>query len=389
MENSLPGLRQRAEGLASKQSTAAQASAALSAQALQSMLHELQVHQIELEMQNEALRYTQTQLDAAGARYFDLYDLALVGYCTVRADGIVVESNFMACTMLGLTRSELANRPLQEMIVSGFRSTYALCSQALQDLGAAQECELQMRKKDTSTVWVQLKIAAAVDMLGAPAQRVVLNDITQRKQYELALHLKNQELDAARMEAVNANRAKADFLSNMSHELRSPLNTILGFAQLMAMDAAAQSKMVRMHFGQSAEPFCLMADRSRLRQVLLNLLANAVQYNRLGGTVELYCRARPGQRLRIAVQDTGEVLTTEKMDQLFQPFNRLGRESTAQQGTGVGLALSKKLVEMMGGTIGVQSTVGVGSTFWIELNQCADPANGTFLNTLSAKGANL
>ena len=111
------------------------------------------------------------------------------------------------------------------------------------------------------------------------------------------------------------------------------------------------------------------ADRTRLKQVLVNLLSNAIKYNRLGGTVKVTCSQHPGQRLRIRVQDSGEGLSDEKLVQLFQPFNRLGRESSAEEGTGIGLAVSKRLVELMGGAIGARSTVGIGSEFWLELAQ--------------------
>jgi CheY-like chemotaxis protein len=108
-----------------------------------------------------------------------------------------------------------------------------------------------------------------------------------------------------------------------------------------------------------------------MKQVLVNLLSNAIKYNRVGGTIDVCCRANTPQRLRISVQDTGEGLSPDKLAQLFQPFNRLGREASTEQGTGIGLVVSKRLVELMGGEISVQSTVGVGSVFWIELDLAA------------------
>jgi CheY-like chemotaxis protein len=107
--------------------------------------------------------------------------------------------------------------------------------------------------------------------------------------------------------------------------------------------------------------------------VLINLLSNAVKYNRAGGAVEVAYSLRPSNRLRISVRDKGEGLSEDKLAQLFQPFNRLGQEATKVQGTGIGLVVSKRLVELMGGEIGVQSTVGEGSVFWIEINIAAAP----------------
>jgi signal transduction histidine kinase/ActR/RegA family two-component response regulator len=250
-------------------------------------------------------------------------------------------------------------------------------------------------------------------------------DNSVRKQVEA-------ELNNAKAAAEKANLAKSEFLSSMSHELRSPLNAILGFAQLMEsgsplptptqkanidqilqagwyllelineildlaliesgklspslepmslvdvmlecqamIEPQAQKSGIRMSFPQFEIPYFVNADRTRVKQVLINLLSNAIKYNRAGGTVEVTCGANTAERVRISVQDTGEGLSPEKLAQLFQPFNRLGQEASAEEGTGIGLVVSKRLVELMGGEIGAESTVGVGSVFWIELNVAA------------------
>jgi CheY-like chemotaxis protein len=115
------------------------------------------------------------------------------------------------------------------------------------------------------------------------------------------------------------------------------------------------------------------ADRTRLKQVLINLLSNAVKYNRTLGTVEVKCA--PGQpgRIRVSIRDTGVGLSPERLAQLFQPFNRLGQEASGVEGSGIGLVVAKQLVELMEGVIGVESAVGVGSTFWFELAAAAEP----------------
>ncbi|MFX1689693.1 ATP-binding protein [Paraburkholderia sp. A2RI-6] len=234
--------------------------------------------------------------------------------------------------------------------------------------------------------------------------------------------------------AERANQAKSDFLSGMSHELRSPLNAILGFAQLLAsetppptpsqrtsidqilhagwhllklinevldlakiesgglsishesvllsdtllecramIEPQAQTRGIRLLFPQFDIPYFVRADPTRLKQILLNLLTNAVKYNSTPGEVEVRCSASTPERVRVTVRDSGAGLSPEQIALLFRPFNRLGQEAGPEEGTGIGLVVSKRLVELMSGTIGADSKVGVGSTFWIELNSAPAP----------------
>ena len=120
-------------------------------------------------------------------------------------------------------------------------------------------------------------------------------------------------------------------------------------------------------------PYFVKADRTRVKQILINLLSNAIKYNRTDGTVVVDCLANAPGRVRICVTDNGEGLAADKLAQLFQPFNRLGQEANVEEGTGIGLVVCKRLIELMGGVIGVESTVGTGSVFWIELDRTPEP----------------
>jgi signal transduction histidine kinase/CheY-like chemotaxis protein len=336
-----------------------------------------------------------------------------------------------------MARAQALSAELATTITPGFEALAFKASRGIEDI-----YELTYICKDGSRFPAIVSITALRDDYGDIIGYLLIGtDNSVRKQVELELH-------NAMAIAEKANLAKSDFLSSMSHELRTPLSAILGFAQLIESGSPAPTTTQKRSIDQilqagwylldlineildlaliesgklslSLEPISLSevmhecqamiepqakkrgisvafpqieirhfveADRTRVKQVLINLLSNAIKYNKMGGTVVVGCIAKPPGRIRICVKDSGDGLTQDKLGQLFQPFNRLGQEANVEEGTGIGLVVCKRLVELMGGVIGVESAVGKGSEFWIDLNLTAEPrpAAGTVEPTASAQ----
>ena len=178
-------LRRRAEGIAREKAFRIPENIeSLSVEAARQMLHELRVHQIELEMQNEELRRAQTELNAARARYFDLYDLAPVGYCTLSEQKLILEANLTAANLLGVARGALVKQPITQFIFKQDQDLYYKHLKQLFESGEPQACELRMVKMDSAPVWVGLEATVSQDAGGMPVCRAMLSDITERKQAE-------------------------------------------------------------------------------------------------------------------------------------------------------------------------------------------------------------
>ncbi|MES2360797.1 MAG: ATP-binding protein [Pseudomonadota bacterium] len=317
-----------------------------------------------------------------------------------------------------MARAQALSLELATTITPGFEALAFKASRGIEDI-----YELTYICKDGSRFPAIVSITALRDDYGGIIGYLLIGtDNSVRKQVEL-------ELKNAMSVAEKANLAKSDFLSSMSHELRTPLSAILGFAQLIEsgspqptptqkrsvdqilqagwyllelineiLDLAliesgrlslspepvslaevmheceamigpqAQKRGLSITFPRFDVSYFIKADRTRVKQILINLLSNAIKYNKPRGTVVVECIVKPPGRIRICVEDSGEGLSPEKIAQLFQPFNRLGQEANTEEGTGIGLVMTKRLVELMGGVIGVESSVGKGSNFWIEMN---------------------
>ncbi|MBW3658575.1 MAG: response regulator [Actinobacteria bacterium] len=283
---------------------------------------------------------------------------------------------------------------------------------------------LDVRHSDGRVVTVDARIGELTN--GSGGYVAVVRDVTEQAQLE-------QDLARAKEEADSANRAKSDYLSRMSHELRTPMNTVLGFSQLLQLSELDPEDhenvgrilragrhlldliddvldVARIESGSmqiSLEPVALApvvaeaveliqpqarerditvslpegcgswahahADRQRLSQIVINFLSNAVKYNRPGGTIDVSC-TDAGGRHRIAVSDTGYGIAEEDLERVFTPFDRLGADRGQVTGTGLGLALSRHLAEAMGSEVGCESTLGEGSTFWVDLPPAPAPA---------------
>lgn len=365
-----------------------------------------------------------------------LLDTAPCGFLSLDDNGAILFVNRTLGEWLGYEPSELVGRSIETILSIGGRIFYQThISPLLKLQNRAEEIYFSLKCKNGQALPV-LTQAVRGEREGEFVSDCVFLPMRQRREYE-------DELLQAKKVAEEATQAKARFLSMMSHELRTPMNAILGFGQLLQMDEldALQSESVehilragqhllelinevldlsrveaegldvalepvsagqvmreafemarpladkagielRMQPGSDQERW-VRSDARRLRQILLNLLANAIKYNRQGGNVTLCCeggahgleeRNGPDEGLRFVVSDSGAGIAPDKLDKLFVPFERLGAEGGEIEGTGLGLALCKRLTEAMDGHIGVNSIAGQGSSFWVEFPGAPDPS---------------
>ena len=393
------------------------------------------LRQLNAELESRDRERTQ-QLEAASdalaeseRRFLDILDHSPAAIFLKDLDGRYSFVNRSFLDMAGKTRTEIIGNTDHALFPPRLADMYRGNDRRVIESGTSLDFEEIGVEEDLQPRVFHASKFALRDAAGrAYAVCGVLTDITERKRAEQAISI-------ARREAERANRAKSDFLSRMSHDLRTPLNAVLGFAQLLDMDdlspeqresvsqileagrhlldsmnevldisriesgnlslspepvAVAEiiDQVVRLMrplgsarhievraLPSTAEERFVRADRQRLNQILLNLMSNAIKYNRPGGSVTVSCDEAAGRRVRISITDTGVGIRPDKLALLFTPFERLGADQTGIEGTGLGLALSRGLAEAMGGRIGVASDVDRGSTFWIELTRAIAPAS--------------
>ena len=381
-----------------------------------------------LKQKNFALENSQRKADSLSQRMTDhILDHVVDGIITIDDKGIIESFNSSAEKIFRYSSSEVIGKNIKILMPEPYHSQHNEYLQKYIDTGIANIIgvgrEVEGLRKDGTVFPIDL----AVNEVCLEDKRFftgIVRDITERKQHD-------QELFQAKLEAEKTSLAKSEFLSRMSHELRTPLNSIMGFSQLLEMAAVKEKypenqvnfieqilragshllelinevlDLSRVESGKietHPEPVdvknllnemvafmqpiaqkskvnisndteltgCSMikADKGLLKQCILNLLSNAVKYNQEKGEVNLHCRTMENKNIQICVTDTGPGLSEEQQASLFQPFERLGAENSEIEGSGIGLTITKKIVELMGGTVGYESQLGKGSTFFIEL----------------------
>jgi PAS domain S-box-containing protein len=359
-------------------------------------------------------------------RFRNILNHVPIGVVYTDLRGMVKQANPKFCELTGYSEQELLTMGLSDFThPEDMQRDAELMGQLVRGEIPIYRRHDRYLAKSGSTMWVQATVSLLHFADGSPRSIVgAVEDITE--------HLKLEEAERAREAAEASNRAKSEFLSRMSHELRTPLNAMLGFAQLLELDpreplktaqqqwvsqiqqagwhllemindvldlsriesgnlrlttksldltelldsteslieGEARQRGIRISRQIAPGATMVLGDATRVKQILTNLLSNAVKYNADGGRIHIGSRLLDADRVEIAVTDTGLGLTPEQLRLLFQPFNRLGRERSAQQGTGIGLVISQRLAELMGGSLRATSVAGQGSSFILTL-QCA------------------
>jgi signal transduction histidine kinase len=390
------------------------------------LIHELEVHQIELEMQNEELVRAQADLEAVHRQYIDLYDFAPVGYFTLTRDGTIQMSNLTGANLLSVERGKLVKRRFGVFVSVESRPAFSAFLEKIFTTGKNEACEIMLLKEGHESCWVRLDAVCSEDRLEC---RVVMKDITERKQTEEKIHQLNatleqrveertHELRDAQEQLVRQEKlaVMGELAGSVGHELRNPLSIInsavyyLNLIQPQAEDKVKQyldmigqevwnsEKIVNnlLDFGraisadlevvpvselvdQTLEKFAppasvevtldipanlpkLYVDPRQIMQVFGNLIVNAFQAMSSAGGKLTVSAVLQNNMVRVDIRDTGIGITPENMHKIYDPLF-----TTKAKGIGLGLALSKKLVEANHASIEIESEVGKGSTFTVTL----------------------
>ena len=387
----------------------------LSPEEIQKTVHDLRVHQIELEIQNEELRQTQEKLEAAKLRYFDLYDLAPTGYTVLSEDGLILEANFTAVNMLRQTRRLLINHNFNQFIFEKDQDIYYFHRQKHMETGERKICDLRMVQHDGTPFWVQLVISSLQQPDGLIEYRIMICDIADRKRAEEALQeTQKQVLHSEKLSAIGKLSA------SIAHEFNNPLQGIMAVLKGLKKrailekedkelldEAISESDRIKKLI-QNLQEFnkpssgkkistdlhkildsLLLLNKSGLRskgisiernfteglpqilavpdqikQVFLNLLINAGDACQQRGGVITVSTWPEKDKVAVAIKDTGIGFNPENVVQIFQPFYSTKSEGN---GTGLGLSVSYGIIQYHQGEIRVESQPGLGATFTVLL----------------------
>ena len=389
-------------------------------------VQELHMYQIELEMQNEELRYAQVELAESRDRFTDLYDSAPVGYLTLSEKGLILEANLTFAELLGVVRGLLVGQPFSAFILDFDQEVYYFHRRQILETRQRHWCELRLRRGDGKCFWAKLECSIVEGKGGLVQIRMAISDVSERKQSE-------ENLKRAMLAAEAANEAKSRFLANMSHEIRTPMTAIMGYIDLMRLFDVPHDKyrqyldtvhenadhlltlindildlsqidtgklkleskpcsaiktveyVVRLlqswadkkHLSLDIDyefplPETIRTDPERLRQILVNLVGNAIKFTDAGGVkITLACVVREdeGLRMQFKVADTGIGISDKDRSQLFHPFTQVDESMDRQSsGTGLGLSISQELAHLLGGRIELESRLGKGSVFTLTID---------------------
>ncbi len=384
------------------------------------------LHSSRDELETKVIERT-AQIRAKESQFRHILQSSPIAILMSNQQGAITFANNGASTLLGCDQQTLLT--MTEALIYASEDDYESIQTELKAKGHIYNKEVKFIRRDQTEGWGLMSLVAT-EFKSQATTLIWCSDISEHKKYEV-------NLAVAKEQAEKASQAKSDFLSSMSHELRTPLNAILGFGQLLKIDvedeesisnvveilkagehllrlindildlAAIESGKLSLsienvllddvftecfslitplaeqreiYLQKPVSRFRVKGDYMRIKQVLLNLLSNAIKYNQNKGRVDVECVALSKETIRITVTDTGIGLSEEDQQQIFQEFNRMGLENSNIEGTGIGLVISKRLVEMMDGRIGVQSGISQGSSFWIELQAYQSEMEGAAAN---------
>jgi len=435
-------LRKRAEKILNARPKSAQKA---SGKSLKSVIHQLEIHQVELKLQNEELRKAQLELAVSRDRYTDLYEFAPIAYVTLDRQGRILESNLMAARLLGVERRSLLRANLTKFVTSESQDNWYLHRQAAFAEDVLQQCELGIRRDDGTLLSVRAESIGS----GSGNERhccTALVDITDKKRAAEEREVLLAREQAARQDAESATKAKDRFLATVSHELRTPLTPILGWSRILrekplsashaghalesiernarmqaqliddlldfsrsiagkvrlsiqlvdlpgiisaAIDTirtGADAKTLKIETKFDDDARLVSGDPRRLQQVIWNLLSNAVKFTPRGGRIEVQTH-HVNSDIQIVVKDTGKGIPAEFLPHVFEPFSQAENGTIRTYGgLGLGLAIVRQIVDLHGGAIRINSTEGEGTTFTIRLPM-GDARNGDRLPEAMSAGS--